>query len=133
MQVHRIREFMTAAPRVIECHQSIAEAVELMRELRVRHLPVVDRGLLVGVLSERDILRMRSGKRASPEVVATGEAMTPEPFTVGPDEPLAAVVRGMAERHHGAAVIVDGANVIGVFTTNDALWVLADFLDNRAR
>jgi CBS domain-containing protein len=128
---HVISEFMTNEPHVLDCSQSIAEAAELMADLHVRHLPVIDRGRLVGVLSERDIFRIRSAKRVDPEVVAAGEAMTPEPYIVAPDDALSDVVRAMAEHHYGAAVVMDGTEIVGVFTTIDALWVLTTILEKR--
>ena len=50
-----VRSVMTPAPKVIEAQADTATAHALMEELDVRHLPVMDRDRLVGVLSERDL------------------------------------------------------------------------------
>jgi CBS domain-containing protein len=49
---------MTPDPRTIGCDELAARAAELMIELGVRHLPVLDHGAVVGVISARDLLRL---------------------------------------------------------------------------
>jgi acetoin utilization protein AcuB len=122
-----IASCMTPAPVTIRCGQSLAEALELMRDRHVRHLPVVDRGRIVGLLSDEDALRLMANKKAvDPEVLTTCQAMSPEPLVVGPDEPVGEVARGMAERGVGSAIVMEGTTLLGVFTTTDALRLLAD-------
>ena len=84
----RIRDYMSPVPIMIEVSRSMAEALELMAEHGIRHLPVLDRGHLIGVLSERDLYRFESQKRVDPEVMSVGEAMTPEPYVAAPGELL---------------------------------------------
>ena len=55
-----------------------------------------------------------------------------EPYTVAPDAQLREVARTMAERKIGSAVVVDGGEVTGVFTTTDALRALAAVLNEGA-
>jgi len=124
-----IREHMTPAPRAIDCHCSIAEALELMTAIGAHHLPVVERGALIGVVSERDLLRLRTLKPAvEPEVLSVGQAMSPEPYAVGPEVPLERVLHEMARRGLGCALIVSDGEVRGIFTARDALRLLAALL-----
>ena len=58
--------------------------------------------------------------------------MSSEVYTVGPEERLADVARIMAENRYGCAVIVDGSNVLGIFTSTDALALLADVGNGRS-
>jgi len=51
-----VGDYMTAAPEVLGPDSELADAAELMLELGIRHLPIVRGGLLVGVLSIRDLL-----------------------------------------------------------------------------
>jgi acetoin utilization protein AcuB len=67
-------------------------------------------------------------KDADGDKLLVEEAMSPGPFAVAPDAPLADVAREMAERKYGSAVIMEGDKVIGVFTTTDALAALAALL-----
>ena len=51
-----VSDYMTLAPEVLQPDSELADAAQLMLELGIRHLPVVRSGLLVGVLSIRDVL-----------------------------------------------------------------------------
>jgi acetoin utilization protein AcuB len=120
---------MTVTPRTIEANQPIVAARRIMKEYGVRHLPVVDdRGRLVGVVSERDI---HVAQAASADRIAVEEIMTPKPYAVAPNLLLQQVVRNMAAKKLGSAVIMDHGRVLGVFTTTDALDVLADALEGK--
>jgi acetoin utilization protein AcuB len=122
-----IREFMTPTPQTIGLTQPLEVAHRLMREHDIRHLPVLDRGRLVGLVSERDLHFIETLRGIDQGVVPVAEAMTPEPFTVRPDAPIDQVVRRMAAKKYGSCVIVDrSGKVDGVFTTVDALRILAD-------
>jgi acetoin utilization protein AcuB len=122
---------MTPAPHCIGLDQSLDLAAERMAQLGVRHLPVLDGGQLVGMLSERDIVFLRS---VAPEHVVklkVEEAMSGVPYCVDPGMPLADVARHMALRKLGSAVVAEHGRVLGVFTTTDALQVLSALLENR--
>lgn len=84
--------------------------------------------MLRGVLSERDIALVEAMEPLDPERVTVEEAMTPEPYAVQPTTPLRDVVRTMAERKYGSAVIVEYDRPVGVFTTIDALRLLERML-----
>jgi acetoin utilization protein AcuB len=125
MPKHTVDKFMTVGPMVIEATRTLAEAHRLMRERNIRHLPVVDRGALVGVVSQRDLYLLETLKGVDPTTETVDEAMTADPFVVPPDAPLDEVALSMAEHKYGSAVVVDRGAVIGVFTTIDALRALA--------
>jgi CBS domain-containing protein len=52
----RVEDYMTPAPEVLRPDSELADAAHLMLQLGIRHLPIVRSGLLVGVLSIRDVL-----------------------------------------------------------------------------
>lgn len=130
MSKHRvippIKTYMTATPHTIGADQTIARAHAIMREHRVRHLPVLSGGRLVGVLSERDLHLVETLREVDPEVVRVDEAMSPEVYVVAPDAPLDEVVKDMAVHKYGSAVVVDHAHVVGIFTTVDVCRAFAD-------
>ncbi len=128
---HTVQEYMSVAPVVVESDRTLAEAHRLMRERRIRHLPVVDGGRLVGVVSQRDLYLLETLKGVDPGVELVREAMAPEPYAVAPDTPLDEVAAEMAERRYGSAVVVDRGSVIGLFTTVDALRALASVTGRR--
>jgi acetoin utilization protein AcuB len=119
---------MTLAPFVVGSRCTLAEAHQRMRERRIRHLPVVDDGRLVGIVSQRDLYLLETLRSVDATSETVAEAMTPDPFTASPDAPLDEVARRMAEHRYGSAVIVEDGKVIGVFTTVDALQALATVL-----
>jgi acetoin utilization protein AcuB len=133
----RIRHYMTSAPDTIEEHESLDEARRMMFRLGARHLPVLHGDGLAGVISQRDIATIESlpfGRKLSELEVK--DAMTPNPFTCGPDAMLHAVATEMAEHRYGSAVVVDRihpAKVLGVFTTTDALSALAEIATPSGR
>ena len=120
-----IEHYMSSVLVVIDPHQTIAEASRLMRLHSIRHLPVVDKSSVVGLLSQRDVYLIETRKDVDERRVTVDEAMTTELYTVEPDEPLNAVVRTMADKKLGAAVVTHGGKLKGLFTTTDALRALA--------
>lgn len=126
-----VGDYMTPSPHCIGVDQPLERARAWMHDLGVRHLPVRDGGQLVGVLSERDVALVSLLAPAQLETTAVEEAMTPIPYCVTADTPLAEVTEHMAARKLGSAVVVDGNQVVGVFTTSDALKALSRALDEE--
>lgn len=122
---------MTVAPVVIGVADTLSDAHRLMRERGIRHLPVLDAGRLVGVVSQRDLYLAESLPGVDPSTDTVREAMSAEPYTVPPGAPIEEVAATMADRRLGAAIVVDRGAVIGVFTTVDALRVLASLTGRR--
>jgi acetoin utilization protein AcuB len=128
MSRHVIQRFMTPAPHTISARHTLAEAHQAMRERGVRHLPVVVDGKLVGVVSQRDLYLLETlrGVEVGRELVE--EAMSDEPFVVGPDAPLEEVAEAMDTSKHGSALVVEGDTLVGIFTSTDALRALVTLL-----
>jgi len=124
----QISQFMTKSPHVIGKDQSLAHAHELMRKKRIRHLPVLHGGKLVGMVTVRDLHLVETFPGVQPERVTVEEAMSPDVYSVPPEAPLRKVVREMQRRKLGSAVVMDGRKVVGVFTTIDALRALDEAL-----
>jgi acetoin utilization protein AcuB len=125
--------YMTKAPHTIGVEQSLAAARQLMSENRVRHLPVLHGGELVGVLSNREVASFEVLPGSSRLTVE--EAMVPDVYVTADDAPLAFVAEEMARRHVGSAIVVAAnanTKVLGVFTAVDALRALADALRSPA-
>ncbi|MGK4008248.1 CBS domain-containing protein [Sorangium sp. So ce1036] len=128
-----VKRYMTASPHTIGLAQSLAHAHKVMREHRIRHLPVLDGGALVGVISERDLHLIETLRDVDPEKVAVEEAMTPVVYTISPDARLDEVSREMAEHKYGSAIVIEHGKVVGVFTTTDGMRALAELLEARPR
>jgi acetoin utilization protein AcuB len=123
---------MTPSRHSIGAHQSLELAALRMAELRVGHLPVLDAGQPVGMLSDRDIALIRSVLPGQVARITVEEAMSGVPYCVTPDTSVAEAARHMALRKLGSALVVEQGHAVGVFTTADALALLAELLEAKA-
>ena len=134
MTKYVIESYMTPSPHTVGRNQPLSVAHRIMRDRRIRHLPVLDSGRLVGVVSDRDLHLIESLKDVDPENVRVDEAMSPDPYTVDRRQPLIDVVADMVEQKIGSAIVLEEGRVVGVFTVVDALRLLGELLRRgRAR
>ena len=125
-----ISRYVSSVVVLVGPGQPLSEAIRLMRLHEVRHLPVVAKGRLVGLISQRDVYLMQSLERSDPREVLVSEAMTADPYTVEPDEPVDVVAREMARRKIGSVLVTHNDVLLGLFTTTDALLALAAFVED---
>jgi acetoin utilization protein AcuB len=126
--MNEIKHFMTRSAYAIGRDQPLKLAQERMHQHGIRYLPVLDAGVLVGVLSERDVAIIGA---ISPKHVAdtpVEDAMSTEPYAVEPDTDAEAVTAHMAEHKQGCAVVMERHKVVGLFTNSDALSMLSALL-----
>lgn len=124
-EMRTIAEVMTRSAYTIVSVRPLAHAHDLMRAHGIRHLPVVDDGKLVGVLSQRDLHLVEAVGSGRGQAQTVAQAMTSEPFTVAPGDCVTDVAATMGEAKYGCAVVVDRGHVVGIFTAVDALRLLA--------
>lgn len=123
-----VQDYMSREVRFVAPEETLARAQALMRELRIRHLPVLDGTRLIGVLSQRDVYLMETLKGVVPGEVPVSDAMRGEPWCVGPDATLEDVALAMWRDKKGAALVVEGERLVGIFTRTDALRALTELL-----
>jgi CBS domain-containing protein len=123
-----VREYMTACPLTVSSRDSIAVASRVMRERRIRHIPVVDERRLAGMISDRDVSLVLSLEEVDPRCVTVGTVMTADPYVVEAETPLKTVVEKMAMDRLEAAVVISGQEIAGIFTTVDALMAFSKHL-----
>jgi len=129
MTKYVIDRYMTPSPHTVGRNQPLSVAHRIMRDRRIRHLPVLDAGKLVGIVSDRDLHLIETLKDVDPEKVLVDEAMSPEPFVVPRGSMLSDVIEQLVEQKIGSAIVVDdGDRVVGVFTVIDALRLLGELL-----
>jgi acetoin utilization protein AcuB len=116
-----VRSVMTPAPEVVVAQADTSSALERMQTLGVRHLPVMDRDRLVGVVSERDLRSVRAFLDYAPGELGptVGELCSRDLLVVGPDDPLDEAATAMADRRVGAALVVEGTDLVGIMTCVD--------------
>lgn len=120
-----IEALMTPQPVTIGRAESLATAHQLMREHGCRHLPVLEHGELVGVVTQRDLYLLETFAGVDLRADGIDEAMSNDAYAVPPDAPLEDVAASMAANRYGCAVVIERGRVIGIFTATDALRVLA--------
>jgi acetoin utilization protein AcuB len=125
-----IGQVMTAAPHCVTSIMDLAEAVRIMYAAGIRHLPVVDAGRIVGVLSDRDAKLARAVCVARLENVAltVGDACVSTPYIVDPGERLDRVLEQMVKSHIGSVLVAKNSKLVGIFTSSDACAQLAELL-----
>jgi acetoin utilization protein AcuB len=119
-----VADFMSRVPHTIGAAQPLAAADRLMREHDLRHLPVLDVGRLVGILSQRELDLLLTAPEIDADKTPVSRAMMRDVLVVSPHDLVSQVAAKMAERRVGSAVVAKGGNVVGVFTTVDALRAL---------
>lgn len=95
------------------------EALEFCRTKSIRHLPVLDEGELVGIVSDRD-LRLSVG-RGDLEGTELRELVPERLLTIAPDEPLSRAAEAMVRHRISALPVVDDGELIGLVTTTDVV------------
>lgn len=125
-----VAELMTPRPLLtIAPEATLASAWRLMRAANLRHLPVVVRDQIVGMLSDRDVLAaghawLRDHGDAPPMLVA--DAMSPRVSTIHPDRPASEAAGRLLRRRFGALPVVRGQELRGILTVSDFMyWILA--------
>lgn len=126
-----IGELMTPCPVAIHPEQSLATAHSLMRAHGVRHLPVIEDGRVVGIVSQGDLRLLESIGDVEVEKVPVEEAMIQRPYTVWADTPVTEVLSHMLEHRLGCALVVDRTGLAGIFTSVDAMLALKQELTSR--
>ena len=122
-----VDEFTTPSPLQVAPNVPVAEVTKMMKENKVRHLPVVENGQPIGIISDRD-LRLISSFTSDPTIMAKS-IMTPEPYTVSPETPLEEVAFQMSANKYGSAlVLAENGDIVGIFTVTDALNALIEIV-----
>jgi len=126
-QMPKIEKYMTPMPHTIGKDIPVNKALNMMRENKIRHLPVQEAGKLVGILTDRDLKLASSFEGA--DKLKVEDVMTSDPYTVHPGVALDAVVGEMAEHKYGCAIVQqDNGKVVGIFTATDGLRAFGETL-----
>jgi len=120
---------MTPDPAVVAPSDSAANALALMDSLRVRHLPVVEDGALVGIVSDRDLLARSGhgvlGGGGEGGLAPVRDVMRRDPITAAPDDLIVAAVTELSVHRIGCLPVVEAGRLVGIVTETDFLRLLA--------
>ncbi len=126
----KISQYMTEQAHTIRAGETLGHAQDMLTKFGIRHLPVLDGGKLIGILSDRDIKSALSFKGMNLKNATAEDFCTQEVYVTHPDSTLKVVAEEMAEKRYGCAVVTEHGSekVIGIFTTTDACKALAEVL-----
>lgn len=132
---------MTPFPWWVDIDEPLLAARELMRQHKVRHLPVKENGRLVSLVTDRDLKFALDPDLGLPprESLRVRDVCVYTAFIVDIESRLEEVLETMAERKIGSALVTRDGKLVGIFTSPDACRVLArlireqrdDYLDPR--
>jgi len=134
----RVRDIMSEQIVTISADDSLSTVEDIMTLGRVRHMPVVRGGQLVGVVSERDLLRAslstlsefgNEQRRAFLQVVEIKRVMSSPPVVIPSGATVEEAALVMAERKIGCLPVTDGGRLVGMLTETDVLRYFAGVVD----
>ena len=132
-----VKKRMTRDPVAVSPRDSLADALRLTRERRIRHLPVVDGGVLVGMVSDRDVRTALPSPLTEPdeqrvaflENTPVSAVMKTEVDSVGPLNTVEDAAKLMRRRQIGALPVVDAHGaLVGILSESDVLDAFVEVL-----
>jgi acetoin utilization protein AcuB len=136
-----IGERMTKDTIVVRGDTPMNEAMKIMRDNKVRRLPVLnDKGALIGIVSERDLLYASPSPATSLSIyelhyllsrIKVADVMTTEVITVTEDTPLEEAARIMADNKIGGLPVMKNGELVGIITETDLFKIFLELLAAR--
>ena len=123
----RIADVMNLRLVSVQPDEAVQIAIARMLESDVGSVAVCDGGRLVGIFTERDVLRL-AGQEGGLADVRVGDVMTTAVLTVAPDDDLLDAARLMGEKRIRHLPVVQDGNVLGLVGIRDVLRVLVEHL-----
>jgi CBS domain-containing protein len=133
----RVRDYMTPNPETLDATQSLLAAVLLLRKAGFRHIPILERGKLEGVFTERDLWRFSPSLLLPTsqqdynrvfEETPLEKVMSRNPQTIGPDAPLTQALDLLMHNRHGCLPVMEADQLVGIITIRDMLRALYDLI-----
>ncbi len=129
LKQYKVRDWMTPNPITISPRTTLPEAHQIMKEKRIRRLPVVDEnGHLVGIVTLGDVREASPSDATSLSIfelnyllarLTVDKIMTRKVITVTPDTPIYEAARLMLEHKIGGLPVVEDGRVVGIITESD--------------
>lgn len=122
-----VRDWMSTELVTIGKDASIQEAMALMKQESIRHLPVVDQQMnLVGWITDADLRGVLIASML--EELTLEDVMIRKPFTINPEMPIEKAARILLDKRIGGLPIVENATLVGIITVADILSAFITFL-----
>jgi acetoin utilization protein AcuB len=119
----RIKQMMTENPVTVSPDTLVLDAQRIMKERKIRRLPVVEKGKLVGIVTKTELLETAPSVVRDLNVLLSKmkvkEIMRKNPVTVTPDTPFEDALRIGQEKKIGSFPVVDDGKLVGITTESD--------------
>lgn len=128
MKTELVKDWMTPNPKCVEPHTTLPEGLQLMKERRIRRLPVVDKGRLVGIVTRGDLRGAQPSEATSLSIfeinyliarLTLDRVMTKHVITVTPNTSIGDAARLMLKHKIAGLPVVDDSKVVGILTESD--------------
>lgn len=128
----RVRDSMSREVVTLEPGASAAEAWSMCQERGIRHIPILEEGRLVGLVSDRDLRDVRGGgedkETDSPRWVRVGEIMTRQIVTIHPLDTIEHAAREIYDRKINCLPVVADGELVGIITSSDMMRTLIEMV-----
>jgi acetoin utilization protein AcuB len=137
-----VRERMSTPVVSIPPETPVNEALSLMRQRGLERLPVVERGRMVGIVTEKHLLLASPSPATSLSMweinyllskLTVEKVMSRDLVTVGDDTPIEEAARIMADRRIGGLPVMHGDSLVGIITETDLFKLFLEFMGARER
>ncbi len=123
----KVRDLMTSMPQTIGFDISVKKAQTMMKEYACHHLPVLDGGKLVGVLSDRDLSMARHGSANIKNEQLVMDLMTDTPIVIDPSAEISTAIQTMLNNKINSLIVrSEGGQPWGILTSTDLLRYVMD-------
>jgi len=132
----RVRDSMTRQVVTLGPEASASEAWAVCQEYNIRHVPVVEKGRLVGLVSDRDLRDVRGGgvrESETPRWVRLGDMMTRDVVTIHPLDTIEHAAREIYDRKIGCLPVVAHGELVGIITSADMMRTLIELVGAHGR
>ena len=121
MGVVKVRDLMTHPAECLEEYDELELAEMIMRLDRIRHLPVINAGQVVGLVTHRDVLKAQGQGKKALTRLRVGEIMTDTIRTISADAPAREAAIALFEHKIGCLPVTDDQELVGIITDTDFL------------
>ncbi|MDY6854320.1 MAG: CBS domain-containing protein [Thermodesulfobacteriota bacterium] len=126
----KVKELMVKDIATLDINEELSLADDIMKLGRIRHMPVIDNGVLVGIISQRDLYKaslasaMGFGEKAKRDFLKSlkvKEVMITDVITISPEADIKEAGKIMLDKKIGCLPVVEGKKLTGLITETDIL------------
>jgi len=130
MQRESVSYIMTLNVHSVDVGDNLREAIHLVKKHNIRHLPVLENGHVVGMISTSDLNRLtfsslfesqNEADEAVLDMLTIPQVMSGNPTSVNPDASIQKVAEIFAKEHFHSLPVVENGDLLGIVTTTDVI------------